>query len=377
MKILLVITKTEIGGAQVFLLNLAKALSGSGYSVEVAGGEGEYLKNELERLNIRFHFIKSLKRNLSLINHVIFSIDLYKLLKKNHYDIIHLNSSNTLMGVFAIKFLRHRPKTIFTFHGLSLVDKDSGANKYLKFLAYLYYRFFLKHVNLTIFVSKINYSEAINDKIVKNGAVIYNGLNLVQSDFFTKDKSREYFSGALNTDFSGNFVLGSTGRLAFQKNYEFLIDNFKTIKNAIPNLKLVIIGEGPNLEFFSKKIKKQNLEKDVFLAGAIKESYKYIKAFDVFVLPSRYEGLSISIIEALFAEVPILATDVGGNSEIVGKDSSQLYKLDDIDDFINKLLWMRANKAKVIEHNMNFKCKFDLGKMVESYVNEYNAIING
>lgn len=373
MKILLVITKSEIGGAQVFLLNLAKMLKEHGHYVEVVGGEGEYLKEELTNLNIKFHFIKSLKRNVSVINHLTFSFDLYKLLSKNHYDIIHLNSSNTLMGIFAIKFLRYKPKTVFTFHGLSLVDKDSGANKYLKLFAFLYFKYFLKYVDTTVFVSSINHKEALKDKIVNKGVVIYNGLNLGTDDFFEKSESRKYFSQKTGYDFSTSFILGSTGRLAYQKNYEFLIDNFKFIKEAIPKVKLILIGEGPNRELFAQKIKEYELEKDIFLVGAIKESYKYIKAFDVFVLPSRYEGLSISIIEALFAEIPILASDVGGNSEIIGTEANQLFKLNDIDDFLSKLKWIRNKTQIVVEINRSMKIKFDCAEMVKQYEDVYKS----
>ncbi|MEW6652263.1 MAG: glycosyltransferase [Bacteroidota bacterium] len=375
MKILLVITKSEIGGAQVFLLNLAKMLKVLGYQVEVAGGEGDYLKDELRRLGIKFHYIKSLKRNVSLFNHLSFSFDLYSLLSKNLYDIVHLNSSNTLMGIFAIKFLRNKPKTVFTFHGLSLVDKDSGANKYLKFFAFLYFKYFLKFVDRTVFVSNINYSEAIQDKIVKTGSVIYNGLNLVQDDFYDKDKSRNYFSNLFNYSFSDYFLLGSTGRLAFQKNYEFLIENFNLITKSFPLTKLIIIGEGPNRELYDRQIKELGLEKDIFLVGALKESHKYIKAFDIFVLPSRYEGLSISIIEALFAGIPILATDVGGNSEIVGNDSNQLYKLNDIEDFVGKFKWIRHNSDPIIEYNGNRKSMFDSAEMVKQYEEIYKSLL--
>ncbi|KAF0152673.1 MAG: Uncharacterized protein FD143_989 [Ignavibacteria bacterium] len=375
MKILLVITKSEIGGAQVFLLNLAKMLKEFGYQVEVAGGEGDYLKDELNRLGIKFHYIKSLKRNVSVFNHLTFSFDLYNLLAKNLYDIVHLNSSNTLMGIFAIKFLSHKPKTVFTFHGLSLVDKDSGANKYLKFFAYLYFKYFLKFVERTVFVSEINYSEAIKDKIVKDGSVIYNGLNLAQGDFYDKDISRSYFSNLLNYDFSDCFMLGSTGRLAYQKNYEFLIENFNLIKKLFPPAKLIIIGEGPNRELYDSQINKYGLEKDIFLVGALKESYKYIKSFDVFVLPSRYEGLSISIIEALFAGIPILATDVGGNSEIVDKNSNQLYKLNDVEDFLENLKWITQNSVSIIENNNNRKSSFDSLEMVKQYEAIYKSLL--
>lgn len=117
-------------------------------------------------------------------------------------------------------------------------------------------------------------------------------------------------------------------------------------------------------------------EQDFFLVGALKESYKYIKAFDVFVLPSRYEGLSISLLEALFAGIPILATNVGGNSEIVNHDARQLYELNNYNEFIKKLLIIKNNKEDIANYNLSLKSKFELDTMIESYIKIYTKLLS-
>ena len=124
MKILLVITKSEIGGAQVFVLNLARALQQAGLYVEVAAGEGNFLFEELQKHNISYHYLNSLKRDFSVLNSFYFIFDLHRLLKRNNYDIVHLNSSNTLFGAISTYLLKKKPRTLFTFHGLSLLDKN-------------------------------------------------------------------------------------------------------------------------------------------------------------------------------------------------------------------------------------------------------------
>ncbi len=80
MKILLVITKSEIGGAQTFVLNIARALNKIGYNVEVAAGAGDYLLEELKKNNITFHYLNSLKRDFSIISSINFIFSLRKLL---------------------------------------------------------------------------------------------------------------------------------------------------------------------------------------------------------------------------------------------------------------------------------------------------------
>ncbi len=376
MKILIVITKSEIGGAQVFVLNLVRELINRGFDVEVAAGEGNYLTEELAKLKVTFHYLHSLKRNISLFSHVSFSLDFYRLIKKRKYDLIHLNSSNTLMAVLPVKMINPAPKVLFTFHGLSLLDKDAGANPILKFFAAVYFKFFLRIVDETVFVSQVNYEESIENHTVNHGAVIYNGLDPARLNYLNKSEARKYFSQLCNYDFSDSFVLGSTGRIAYQKNYEFLIANFDEIKKKISNIKIIIIGEGPNLVPFKSLVKEKGFENDIYFVGPIKDSYKYVNAFDVFTLPSRYEGLSISLIEALFAEIPILATDVGGNFEIVGKGSDQLFQLNNITDFIHKLNLIISNKESIIVSNRKMQKDFNLQYMVEKYIGLYNKLVS-
>lgn len=375
MKILLVITKSEIGGAQVFVLNLARSLKRMGCDVEVAAGDGNYLSLEFEKDNITFHYLNSLKRNFSILNSFYFIYDLYRLLKKNNYDLIHLNSSNTLIGAISSFFIKKRPKTIFTFHGLSFIDQNFKTNFFIKTLAKLYFKILLKTVDGTVFVSNINYEVAKKAKIVKLADVIYNGLEKDELSYLSEEEARNYFSKKCGQDLSKDYLIGSTGRLAYPKNYEFLIENYLLIKNTIPEAKVILIGDGPDYEKYKSRIHQLGIQNDFFLVGAINDSYKYIKAFDVFTLSSHFEGLSISLIEAIFAEIPILASNVGGNPEIVANCSDQLFNLNDADDYIGKLLYIKKEKFYFQSHNSAMKEKFSLKNMAVSYKLLYESLI--
>lgn len=375
MKILLVITKSEIGGAQVFVLNLASALKKLGVDVEVAAGYGDYLLDELKKKNIPCYYMNSLKRDVSIFSAFYFIYDFYRLLRNKHYDVIHLNSSNTLFGAVSAFFISNRPKILFTFHGLSLLDHNYQIDWFIRKSSKIYFKIFLKLVDKSVFVSQLNCVESINSQLVKDGEVIYNGLDQNELEFLSKERARAFFSEKCNADFSDSYLMGSTGRLAYQKNYEFLINNFLKIREKINNVKVLVIGDGPDREKLKSLLTQHNIQNDFFLAGSLKDSYQYIKAFDIFTLPSRYEGLSISLIEALFAEVPILASDVGGNCEVVGKDSGQLYKLDDIDDYINKMTTIKNDPQKYIEHNKLLKDKFSLDKMANEYLRLYTSLV--
>jgi glycosyltransferase involved in cell wall biosynthesis len=375
MKLLLVITKSEIGGAQVFVLNLAKELKKRGLEVVVAAGDGGYLFEELKKYNVEHYYLKSLKRDVNIFNAVYFIYDIYRLLKKNNFHIVHLNSTNTLLSVISTLFLKYKPKIVFTFHGLSLLDKNYQSPQILKFITKHYFKALSGLLDASVFVSEINLKEAIKYNIVKSGEVIYNGLPEETMDYLQKKDAIEFFDNLCNHTLNDSFILGSTGRLSYQKNYDFLIDNFNEIKKRIPSLKIIIIGDGPFFADYKKKIQQIGAENDFFFVGAIKESYRYIKAFDVFVLPSRYEGLSISLLEALFAGMPILTTDVGGNREIVNNDSRQLYELNNINDFIKKLIFIKDNKEEITRYNLSLKSNFGLNAMTDKYMDIYKRLL--
>jgi|SRR5690554_1435438 len=375
MKILFVITKAEIGGAQNFVLNLAKSLKNFGHNVEVAAGVGDYLPEELVKYNIAFHRLNSLKRDYSLFNSLYFVYDLLKLIKKNNYEIVHLNSTNTLIGALSTVFLFRKPKLVFTLHGLSFLDNNYIYHPLVSFFSRQYFKLFLRLIDKAVFVSKNNF-DSIKDKIfIKRSSLIYNGLDVNNLTFFSKEDARKYLSEIGGIDLSNSFIIGSAGRLAYPKNYEFLINNFKLFQNKIPNLKVVIIGDGPYREKYIKLISENKIENDFILLGELKDSFKFLKAFDVFTLTSDFEGLSISLLEALFADIPILASNVGGNPEIVENDESQLFTLNDQNEFLNKLIELRKNKDAAISHNNGLKGKFSLAKMTEDYLKIYQELI--
>lgn len=375
MKILLVITKSEIGGAQIFVLNLAKSLKKLGADVQVAAGEGNFLFNELSKNNIPYFYLNSLKRDISIFNALYFVYDLYKLLKINDFDIVHLNSTNTLLGTISSNLVKRKPKIVFTFHGLSLLDRNYKSNPILKLLSKYYFKFFVRFIDRPVFVSELNYNEAVQSKLVKNGEIIYNGLCRNELNFLSREEALKFFSAKCKIDLSNFFLIGSVGRLSYQKNYEFLILNYPKIKEAIPESKVIVIGDGPNLKSYQKMIKDSGIENDFFFVGAIENSYQYIKAFDVFTLPSRYEGLSISLIEAIFAEIPILASDVGGNREIVNNNYEQLYQLDNIEEFISKLIKIKNDKPLYQKYNANLKNRFSLEDMTNKYFQVYQSTL--
>jgi len=360
MKILIVVTKSELGGAQVVVLNLARGLKARGLDVSVAGGPGEYLPEELKKNGISFYRFKNLERSYNPFKVLKFISELKEYVKREKFTTVHLNSTNALFGVWGLTKLDQKPKIIFTVHGLSFLDPNYQTNFLFSSVYKLFFKLAWKKVNNLVFVSRLNYLNALSRGLAKKGEVIYNGLNLPDGYFLDSSEARRILGEKIGVDLSNSYIYGSIGRLACPKNYEFLINTYNEIKKIKPLAKLLIIGEGPDRAKYETLIKSYRLEREVYLLGEIKEASRYLKAFDLFVLPSIFEGMSLSLMEARAAGVSVLASHVGGNEEVVGIENC--FKLNDLADFLKKL------STKKNQTNLS---DFSIDKMIEAYLNIY------
>lgn len=374
-KVLIIVTKGGVGGAQMSVLNLAKKLKDLDEEVWVGFGDGDFLKNELAKLGIPFHQFKNLKRTHDPLANLFFVYEMQTFLDKNNFQVVHFNSSNSLFGAIGAKLAKRKTKTVFTLRGLSLLDKNYQTNPILKYFYFWLFKFLLSFIDVKVFVSRHNYEYAEATNLIKNGEVIYNGLPADELRFLPKEESRNFLSNKTPVDLSDKFIIGSIGRLDYAKNYEFLINNFPKIIAAKKNAVLVIIGGGREKNIYQNLINSQGLNDKIFLLDEIAGAYQYINGLDLFTLPSRYEGLSITLIEALSSQIPTIASDVGGNSELLA-DERELFRLNDIKDFTDKLkLIINDNKIKeeLVRHNNEQSKKFDIETTAKKYLAIYKS----
>lgn len=377
MKILLVITKSEIGGAQFFALNLARGLKAAGEEVIVAGGPGEYLPAELAKAGIAWRHLKNLERSYNPFKSWNFITELKKYAATEKFDVIHLNSTNALLGVWGLNRLKPKPRLVFTVHGLSFLDSDYQVLGILKAAYRLFFKAAFKKLDNLIFVSRLNLEFALKSGLLKGGLeakswLIYNGLDFASDYFFNREEARRELARKLKlnpelaTNFKNSFIYGSIGRLAYPKNYEFLINAHKAVRAIKPTAKLFLIGEGPERAKYEGLIKSYRLENEIYLSGEIKDAGRYLRAFDLFVLPSFFEGLSLSLIEAVRAGVPILASRVGGNEEIVGVE--KCFTLNNQAEFLKKIGAEGVNAGGVVN-----RPDFSAAGMIIGYLEIYQG----
>lgn len=379
LNILIVVTRGDLGGAQSSVLNLAKALHRKGHIITVAHGEGSFLRDALREAGISFVKLKHLKRTYNPITNVLYILELKKYVDSYRYQIIHFNSSNALLGALGAKLSHYKPKTVFTVRGLSLLDAGYTMNSVVRFFHVHVFKLFFAWIDSVVFVSKHNKRTAIRSGLVKKGAVVANGVDIEALGIYNREKARKHLLSFVSHDIEdAHFLIGSIGRLAYQKNYEFLINVFPSVLERNADVQLVIIGEGPEREAYETLIRSLRLEHAVHLIGGIEFAAKYAKAFDVFVLPSRYEGMSITALEMLCAGIPMLVTTVAGNDEIVSGDGRQLFELNNEDDFLEKLsAYMQDPKRRsvIAEENQTHGELFHISKTAEGYEDVYRNIM--
>jgi glycosyltransferase involved in cell wall biosynthesis len=307
-KILFVITKSNWGGAQSYVFDLATRLQGT-FEIQVAFGQDGLLAKKLRESGIPTFSIKTLQRDISIYTDIASCFELYRLFRREKPDVIHLNSSKA-GGVGALAGrLAGVPKIIFTAHGWPFWEQ---RNLFSRALIYLSSWFTALLSHRIIVVSNYDLRVAQKMPLVRQKVVrIYNGTSLKPSGN-TGDRIRSAFPQSVR-------IIGTIGELTKNKNQIALIEEAR----RDPTRYVAIVGEGENRPYLTKKIEEYGLQNRVKLFGFIPAS-EVLGGFDLFALPSLKEGLPYVLLEARAHGLPIIANRVGGVGEILdAKDMSE------------------------------------------------------
>lgn len=377
-KLLYLITKSNWYGAQKYVYNLAEAFR-QNYDVTVGFGGGGVLGNEppgllktkLEEAGIPTLFVPELMRDVYPLHELRSAWALYKLFKKERPDILHVNSSKAGgEGAFAAR-LAGIPRIIFTSHGLAI---DEDRNIFSRILIWLstWATFLLCHH--VIVISQDTYQRAQKFPFCKNKiSLVYNSIQPVPL------LPRADAQKKLNLEISANtLVIGSIGELIFNKRYDTLISALGLLKGQGKKFQAVLISAGED----QKKLKKQSqdlgLGDDLRFAGYVPNAASYLSALDIFVLPSKKEGLPYVLLEAGSAELAVVASRIPGNTDIItNKETGLLFevgKAEELADQLERLLDDTTLRKKLgTALKAEIKAKFSGQEMVEKTRRAYEA----
>lgn len=358
-KIMYVITKSNWGGAQKYVYDFAVSFDKEGFDVVVVlGGDGD-LKTKCEEKNIRVISLPQLSRDISIKNEFKVFFDLLKIFRKEKPGVVHLNSSKIGgLGSLAGRIARVK-RIIFTAHGWAFNEDRNWFQKLsIKFLSWLTVLFSHK----TITVAKREKEQMIGMPFVSNKIfTVYNAVKPV--DFMRKEEAREKLLGEQKEDF---IWVGTIAELHKNKGLKYAIKAIGLLKEEGKKVIFVVISGGEERKELEKIIKEKNLSDRVFLVGKYDKAVELLWAFDMFLLPSIKEGLPYVLLEAGLAGLPVIATNVGGISEIIknmetgivirSKNSKEIYlAILYMMNNIEKSDYFRSNLQKKVKEKFGFE----------------------
>jgi len=353
----------EIGGLERVVLDLARGFRSKGHAVSLCcldrkGELGEMAESEGFEI---FSLGKKAGVNYQL------PLLIRKIVKEGAFDVMHThNEAGLIYGVAAALF-SGRCIIVHTEHGKEL---EYHGQKRLHAVE----RFLWSKVDHLVAVSEVLRDEVCKNLKIKREKVLVvpNGIHVEK---YYHPEGRLEKRKALGID-KNSFVIGNVGRLVPLKNHKFLVDVFKEIGREFTNARLFVIGGGPLLEELRKYAYGIGLSSSAVFLGERADVQELLPAFDLFVLPSLTEGISITLLEAMAAGIPIVASAVGGNPEIVEDGRTGL-----LIPLKNMSAWVQGIKGLIADREMReilsiagrtrVRNRFSLETMLENYRSVY------
>lgn len=351
MKVLYLINHAGKAGTEKYVLNLVKAFNKEKCDCYFAYNEEGLLLNQMKEEGIPC-FKVTMKHPFDIKG----ARALANYLKENEIDVVHAQYPRENYIALLAKLFYKRVKVVFTSH---LTIK---TNFLWKITNNIMTRFNHKIISVCNYGKKLLIGNGVKkDKI----EVIFNAMTFSESE--EKSTIREELG------LKDEFLIVTLARYHFAKGLPFLVDSIKKLKE-ISNapFKLLIVGDGELWDEITKKIKDNNLEDTILQLGFRKDTDNILSGCDLFVnSASCLEALSFAMLEALSKKLPLVATNVGGNSDIVNDetDCGLIVEYPDCDAFANAINTLMTDKKMYERMSENAK-KAILGRF------NYEAMLN-
>jgi len=323
MKILHIMDSAGLYGAEIMLLNLVAEQIELGLEPTIASiGEKEIDEKPLETAAIRRGFnVRNFRMKPG--PNIGGALEVLRFAHAAGFEIMHSHGykGNILFG-FMPRRVRKLP-LVSTLHGYT------STNGFTKMRVYEWLDTkSLKFIDRVVLVNKGMLNHPRLERLLGvNFRVVDNGIPLPTA---AREDERIWADGkggvdAEIADFCAKgFTVGTIGRLSTEKGYRYLIQALKLLQNEGLDARLVMIGEGYQRPELEKLVAAAGLSDRVFLPGYREGARRYLSLFNVFVMSSLTEGLPITLLEAMQAKVPIVATAVGGIPEVLDNGSAGL-----------------------------------------------------
>ncbi len=367
--ILFILPSFDTGGSEKLVIDLVAHLDRAKFNLVLCVFfNGTYAK-KVKELAIPFYVVHEDGKIKSKIAVIKF---LNAIIRKHMIDVVNTHHLSALLqGLLSCKLFNHT-KVVHTEHTNLSYHSDVIRPKHLLML-----RFFLRFTDMSLGISQgvctyFNKNLGVpSAKITK----ITNGVDVGRFRFTTDAKSRlrkEYGSRLGIGD--NEIIIGMCANFRKQKNHRNLILATNLLrKQGIFNFRIVFVGDGPEFKNIATMVNELSLADNVMLLGFRLDIPELMAVFDIYCLPSFFEGLPISLIESMAAGLPSVVTDVDGNRDVlVHEKSGLLVSSNDPMGLANALKILikndtmrRSMGAFALEHSL----KFSFSNMVNEYEN--------
>ncbi|MCI8948897.1 MAG: glycosyltransferase family 1 protein [Lachnospiraceae bacterium] len=307
MKVLIKLVGLRSGGIETLVVKTSEQLQNFGLEFDFLTDKKktEFYDQKLKDLHINkyalgLNLIPKYKMPVQKI------LGMYKIVKENQYDVVHINESvlHSVMSAFVCRMAGVK-KIIVHSHTNSKNDIHNFSwhmNGILKKMVAI--------LATDYIACSMHAAEwAFPKKLIKEGKVkiLNNGIDVDKFSFDLNVRKKVRYELNIKED---EILIGHVGRFVYQKNQEFIIEIAKELyQSGIRNIKILLVGEGELVETIRSRIREYHLENYIILYGASENISELLQGMDLFLFPSRCEGLGIVAVEAQAAGLMVIASN--------------------------------------------------------------------
>ena len=345
-RVLIIGMHDKIGGVETFLMNYYRNMDRNKIQFDfISIYDKLCFEDEIQQLGGKVYKICSEKRNP-----IKYYRQLNKIIEDNQYRIVHINMLS-LANILPIIVSKSRKVKHIIVHSHNSNTPSGILRKILNYINKPFLHFATDFFACSELAAQWMFGKRILKK--HNCKIINNAIELDKYKF--NEDLRSNIRKKLNIE--NKFVIGHVGRFSYQKNHEFLIDVFYEVQKEEKNAILLLIGEGELEEEIQKKVKRLGIESNVIFLGTTDRVQDYLQAMDLFILPSRFEGLPVVGIEA----------QASGTKCIFSKNITSEVKVTNNVEFIGLNENIEKWKEEILKNKEKYKKDIDSNEIFEKY----------
>ena len=323
-RVLLAVTKSELGGAQRYVEQLVRLLPRHDFEPVLACGGDGWLVARAREAGARVIQVRSLSlaRTFRGLSELLALRELCGIVREGAFSVVHGNSTR---AGFLVRLAAHRarvPAILFSAHGF-FFEEPMTLWRRMTYIAAE--RLAARWCDAIITASEMGRNAAVRAGVCSAAKVVRipYGLDETEAVRLRRLRDDDPSPASVPREHPGPLV-GTVAGLYPAKGLVYLVNAMTEVRKVVPSARLIIIGDGPDRSRLDALVRANGLQESVSLLGKVPDAWGVLSTVDVFVLPSVKEGLPYAVLEAMAAGLPIVATRVGGIPEVVADRRSAL-----------------------------------------------------